>query len=297
MDLRQLEYFVAVAEEGSFTAGARRVHISQSGVSAQIRQLERELGQALLRRTSRSVGLTDAGESFLPHARAAIAAAASARAAVDELAGLVRGHVDVGMVNGCALPVLAELLAAFHTRHPAIELSLVEADSVDLVAAVHRGELDLALIGAAGGPTAGLQAIVIDDEPVVAAVAPDHPLATKRSLTLRTLLDQPLISLPRGTGVRTALEEGAAAIAREPLVVFQASALGMVAQLAARGLGVGILPESVAQERASSLHTLSIREPRLRSRLEVVWSDDAQASPAARTLKRHAQTFLADYGG
>src|SRR5471032_2460506 len=101
MELRQLEYFVAVAEEANFTRAAERVHISQSGVSAQVRQLERELGQPLLDRSGRSVRLTEVGEAVLPFARAALDAADGARLTVDQLAGLVRGQVKVGMVNGC----------------------------------------------------------------------------------------------------------------------------------------------------------------------------------------------------
>jgi DNA-binding transcriptional LysR family regulator len=101
MELRQLKYFVAVEEEGSFTSAAAKVHVAQPGVSAQIRRLEHELGQDLLDRSGRTVRLTEVGAAVLPYARAAIAAAAGARLAVDELSGLLRGHVAIGMV---ALP-------------------------------------------------------------------------------------------------------------------------------------------------------------------------------------------------
>src|ERR1035438_6139020 len=97
MELRQLEYLVAVAEEANFTRAAERVHISQSGVSAQVRQLEQELGQQLLDRSGRSVRLTEVGAAVLPYAHAALDAVGNARLAVDQLAGLVRGQVTVGM--------------------------------------------------------------------------------------------------------------------------------------------------------------------------------------------------------
>src|SRR3954454_22487022 len=98
MELRQLEYFLAVAETANFTRAAERVHISQSGVSAQVRALEQELGQPLFDRSGKAVRLTDAGAAVLPHARAALAAGNAVREAVDELTGLVHGHVSVGMV-------------------------------------------------------------------------------------------------------------------------------------------------------------------------------------------------------
>ena len=118
MELRQLEYFVAVAEERNFTRAAAKVHVAQPGVSAQIRRLERELGQELLDRGGRSVRLTEAGAAVLPYARAALAA-------VDELAGLLRGHIAIGTVTSHNVD-LPGLLAEFHDDHPAVEITLAE---------------------------------------------------------------------------------------------------------------------------------------------------------------------------
>src|SRR3954454_19105848 len=112
MELRQLEYFVAVAEEQNFTRAAERVHISQSGVSAQIRQLERELGTELFDRSTRTATLTVAGKAALGPARAALAAAGALGRAVDEVTDLIRGRLTVGMVTGCTITPLFDALAA-----------------------------------------------------------------------------------------------------------------------------------------------------------------------------------------
>src|SRR4051794_3845274 len=160
MELRQLEYLVAVVEEGGFTRAAERVHVSQSGVSAQVRQLERELGQVLLDRTTRRVALTPAGAAVLPHARAALAAVAGARQAADDLGGLVTGQVAVGMVTGCALPGLFEALAAFTRAHPGVRLSLTEGASDEMTRDVRAGDLDLAVVGAFGAPLPGTERVV-----------------------------------------------------------------------------------------------------------------------------------------
>src|SRR5512147_1594849 len=112
MELRQLEYFVAVAEESGFTRAAERVHISQSGVSAQVRQLERELGASLIDRSGRAATLTVAGAAALAPARAALAAASAVRAAVDDVNGLLRGRLVVGMVVACTVTPLFEALAS-----------------------------------------------------------------------------------------------------------------------------------------------------------------------------------------
>jgi DNA-binding transcriptional LysR family regulator len=212
MDLRQLEYFVAVAEEANFTRAADRVHITQSGVSAQIRQFERELGADLFDRSARMVRLTPAGAAALPHARAALAAAQAIRHACDEVNGLIRGRLRLGMITGCTVTPLFDALAAFHRRYPRIEIALAEDNSDVLIESVRAGSCDIALVGSAGGPPEGLQSLTILSEALVAAVPPDHPLAEQESVPLRRLSAYPLVCLPVGTGIRGVLDQAGVAI-------------------------------------------------------------------------------------
>jgi DNA-binding transcriptional LysR family regulator len=303
MELHQLEYFVAVAEEASFTRAAERVHVAQPGVSAQVRRLESELGQQLLDRSGRSVRLTEVGTAVLPFARAALDAVANARPAVDELAGLIRGQVTVGMVSGCALPILAELLASFHQAYPGVSIALTEQNSDRLIELLKDNQLDLALIGAAGDATADVQTSVILEEELVALVDSSHPLAASAAgpgVTLTALRDVPLISLPRGTGVRMALDAACAGAGFTPNIVLEASALPMVVQLATQGLGLAVVPASAADAATAAPaadappgpRILRITSPPLRSRLELAWNSVPPASPAARVLAEHAQRFL-----
>jgi DNA-binding transcriptional LysR family regulator len=291
MELRQLEYFIAVAEEANFTRASERVHISQSGVSAQVRQLERELGVDLFDRSGRSVQLTEVGVAVLPYACAALDAVEGARLAVDQLTGFVRGQVTVGMVSGCALPVLAELLAGFHGRYPNLGIALVEAGSDQLVEGVLDGDLDLALIGSAGRATPGIETVVVVDEALVAVVDGGHPLAARRTIAIDGLRDQPLVCLPRGTGVRAALDAACAAAGFEPRIVFEASALPMVVQLARLGLGMAIVPTSIAEAQDPGLNILRIGRPQIRSRLELAWHSEASSKPATRALIDHTRAF------
>src|SRR5215468_4832230 len=161
MELRQLEYFVAVAEEQNFTRAAQRVRISQSGVSAQIRQLERELGAELLDRSARSATLTAAGRAALDHARSALAAAAAVSQAVGEVADVIRGRLSIGMVVGCTVTPLFDALAQFHRAHPGVEISLLEGVSDRLVEQVRSGAIDLALVGTGSALPDGLDALTI----------------------------------------------------------------------------------------------------------------------------------------
>jgi DNA-binding transcriptional LysR family regulator len=286
MELHQLAYVVAVAEERSFTRAAAREHVAQPGVSAQIRRLERELGEPLFHRGPGPITLTAAGEAVVPHARAALAAAAAVRVAVDEVSGLLRGRVALGVVPSIG-GRLAGALAAFHADHPGVELTLVEDISDALLDAVRTGGLDVALAGVAGAVPDLLETETVTDEHLVAAVHREHRLATRRTVTLRQLRDEPLIALPLGTGGRTALERGFAAAGLAPRVALEAGDPRVLMELARRGLGVAIVPASAPE----GLHAIEIR-PRLRSRLELAWRPGAHASPAARELVARLRAAL-----
>ena len=294
MELRQLEYFVAVAVEASFTRAAARVHVAQPGVSAQIRRLERELGQDLLDRSGRAVRLTEAGAAVLPYARAALEAVAGARLAVDELTGLVRGRVAVGMLTACSIVALFDLLEGFNQRYPSVEITLSEANSDHLIEALRDGRLDMALVALAATRPPEIDSLVIADEPFVAAVSHGDPLAASTTITLAALRERALISLPQGTGQRASLDNACAAAGLRPRIAFEASSPNVLAQLAARGLGVAILPESTARAHSAELHTLAIAHPGLRGTIELAWRSEGPISPAARALIHHARLTLAD---
>jgi DNA-binding transcriptional LysR family regulator len=289
MELHQLEYFVAVAEEASFTRAALRLSVAQPGVSAQVRRLERELGQALFDRSARTVRLTPVGAAVLPYARDALAAVAGARLAVEELTELVRGRVAVGMVRSCSSLELPDLLAEFHQRYPGVEIALSEANSDQLLDALRTGQLDLALVGLAGAPPSGIESLVVVDEALVAAVSHRDALAGRATIALDALRGCALISLPRGTGLRACLDDACASVGMQPHIAFEASDLNVIAELARRELGVAILPESVAAAHETDLHAIAITRPRLRARVELAWRVAGPASPAARALIRHAR--------
>lgn len=279
MELRQLEYFVAVVEERSFTRAAQRERVAQPAVSAQIQRLERQVGQPLVTRSRGDVRLTQAGAAMLPHARAALGAVRAARQAVDEVANLVRGTVAIGTVTLHPVDV-ARLMAEFHGAHPGVEISLRTDTSDVLLTELADGSLDAAIVSLAVDETpAGIDCVVITDEIIEPAVSVSHPLRTRRALSLPQLCEHPLISLPSGTGLRSRLDTACAAAGLRPRVAFEASSPAEVAELARHGLGVAILPRSMARNTAG-LHAMRLT-PRLRGRLVWAWRRDA-TSPAAR---------------
>ncbi len=291
MELRQLEYFVAVAEEANFTRAAGRVHISQSGVSAQIRQLEREIGAELIDRSTRTAALTAAGAAALGPARDALAAAAAVRDAVDEVTALVRGKLTVAMVTACEITPFFDALAAFHRAYPGIEISLTEGTSAQMIEQVRGGAADLALVGCADGPPADLGSHVIVNEGLAAAVGSAHPLAARREVTLTELAEHALVCLPAGTGVRTVLDRACAAAGLRPAIRVQANARDAVVDLARRGLGVAVLSETMVGNPGPGMVSLPITGIKIPAVLALIWR--TSPSRALRELLIRCKTAFA----
>jgi DNA-binding transcriptional LysR family regulator len=290
MELRQLEYFVAVAEEANFTRAAERIHVAQPAVSAQIQRLERELGQQLLDRSRRAVRLTAAGEAALPYARAALAAVAGMHVAVDELTELVRGTVTIGTVTSHNVD-MPGLLADFHADHPNVEITLSTDSSDALIEGVRTGRLDAAIVsvGADEVPE-GLDVEVATDEAIDAAVCLTDEWARRKTVRLTELRDRALIALPVGAGIRHQFDAACRRAGITPRIAFEASTPLALADLAERGLGVAIVPASVARSR-EHLHPLAI-VPELRGRLVLAWRSEGPMSPAARVLVQKARNLL-----
>ncbi|MES9536333.1 MULTISPECIES: LysR substrate-binding domain-containing protein [unclassified Actinomadura] len=289
MELRQLEYFVAVTEEASFTRAAARLHVAQPGVSAQIRQLERELGQPLLDRSGRTVRLTEVGAAVLPYARAALAAVEGARLSVDELTGLLRGHVTIGTIDWIRSLDLPGMLAGFHRDHPNVEITVVQEDTARLTEGLRTGRIDLAFLSIGAEPPEGIATQVVIEQDLFAAVGRGHPLSRRSTVTLRALAEENLICLPKGTGLRAVLDEAFADAGFRPRIAFEAGEPPVLAEIAAHGLGVAVLPESAARGRPDDLHALPVVRPRLTGRIALAWRAEGPRGPAARALIARAR--------
>ncbi|MEV4620654.1 LysR family transcriptional regulator [Asanoa sp. NPDC049573] len=281
MELRQLAYFLAVVDEGGFTRGAQRLRVAQPAVSQQIRRLERELGEAVFHRGTRSVALTAAGHALLPHARATLAAAAHAKEAVAALSELLTGTLTVGLVQAQPDARIAMLLGDFHRSYPHVRIAALEDQPGALLAGVTAAELDVAFVGLAESPPPGVAVRLIAAEPLVVAVALDHPLAGRTSLALADLAAHGLASLVPGSGLRTVLERECALAGFQPRIVAETTDLRLLAALVSRGVGAAVLPASVAGH--DTLATIAIVPP-IERRIAMLWNADAPASPAGRAF-------------
>jgi DNA-binding transcriptional LysR family regulator len=250
VELHQLEYFVAVAEELSFTRGARRAHVVQSAVSAAITRLERELNAPLFERTRRRVALTDAGSALLPEARATLAAAQSARDAVAAVRGGLRGTVSLGIMLSNGPVDLATVLGRFHTDHPEV---VVHARQAAEGTAAHLrdlrdGALDVALVALAGPPPAGIVAHPIASEYLVLLAAVDGPLAGRASVGLDDMAAEPFIESPPGWGNRAVADRAFAARGLQRTVRFEVTDYQTMVAMVRGGLGVAFMPASSARQ-------------------------------------------------
>jgi DNA-binding transcriptional LysR family regulator len=295
MELRQLSYFVAVAEEGQFTRAAARVRVAQPAVSSQIRRLERELGEPLFHREQRTARLTVAGEALLPHARAALAAAALGRDTIASLRGVLQGRLEVG-VAGPVDHRFAEALGDFHRAHPAVEIAFTQQQNEPLLDAVAKSDVDAAIVGLGAQPVPpGVRTRLVATEPLVLAVRKGDSLSGRRTITLSRLRHEPMITLVRGSGLRTVLENACRDAGFVPRIIAETGDLASLVELAADGLGVAVLPRSAADR--DDVAVLKISRPRLHRRTALAWNE-AATSPAGRAFLALAnQRFDSPAGG
>lgn len=260
MQPRQLKYFLAVAETGSFTRGAKRVNVVQSAVSAAVAQLEHQLGVKLLERGYHRVSLTAQGEALLPHAREVLSAIDSAREAVAAVSGEVSGTVLLGTLSFTGPWDLADLLRKFQSRHPrvAVHLRQTIAGSATSLAEVRSGTLDLALVSTHVDTLAGFQLDEIHREPMIFVCSHDHPLAAAAAVSTAEMADLPFIDYPTGWGNRTVVDLAFAAAGATRTIRTEVTDFRLAVSLVSRDLGVSILPSSAVDD---SVARIPLRDP------------------------------------
>jgi LysR family transcriptional activator of glutamate synthase operon len=295
MEIRQLRYLVALAEAQHFTKAAARVNVAQPALSRQIGKLEAELGVPLVDRTSRRVVLTDAGARLADRARRVLGELDAARAEAQELRALVRGRVSLGVTTTPGGVDVAALLAAFHRRHPGVELGVREDLSVALAHDLRADELDAALVTAVGERHRRQLAMVrVGDEPLRLCVGPRHPLAGRRTVRMADLRAEAFVAFHPGATIRGLVERAAARAGFEPRVAFEVGDVARSLAIVGEGLGVSVLPRSQAERPDAGVVALPLRDRDLRHELFLAWRAGREASPAARAFLALARERLED---
>jgi DNA-binding transcriptional LysR family regulator len=285
MEIRQLEYFVAVAEERSFTRAANRLYLAQSGVSATIKALEGELGIQLLDRNSKRVELTPAGTELLERAREVLVATRRAVDAIDAIRGGLTGHVRIGTTTARGFIDLPAMLGDFRRHHPGVRftLTLAERGSADLVEAVASGKLDLAIASLPGFSSSRILLRDLASAPMDLVVPAEHPLASIDGVRLEDLAGEAFVDLPVGYGSRRIVDDAFidAQLHREVAVEVADSLSGV--DYVAHGLGLAILPRFTIPSRPE-VRQIRLRSPNLRWPMSVATSTRHPPSAAANAL-------------
>jgi DNA-binding transcriptional LysR family regulator len=241
VELHQLQYFITVAEHAHFTRAAAALHVAQPSVSQQIRKLETELGADLFHRLKRRVSLTEAGEALLPWARRIVSSVDAARIDVQELSNLQRGHISIGATPSIGTHLLPTAVAAFHEKYPGITFELREAGSRLLSAALEAGELDLALLILPVAQSA-IDTEMLIDEPILAAVPPNHSLADRSSLKIADLCEEAFVLYRDGYDLREVTLAACQAAGFQPRVSLDGGEMDSVLRFVNAGLGVALVP-------------------------------------------------------
>jgi DNA-binding transcriptional LysR family regulator len=285
MELRQLRYLVSLAEERSFTRAAAREHIAQPALSQQVRRLEDELGLPLVDRTTRRVALTEAGELLVDRARRVLAEVRAAQSELGELAGIRAGTVTIGAMQTLGPFDLPRLLAAFHKRHPQVELSVREEASDTLAEMVRTDAVDLALLSVTDRiDRRGLELQQLATEELVALVPAGHPLARRRRVRMAELEHDDFISFREGWALRHLLVQAGTEAGFVPHVAFESNELTRIRSLVASGLGVALLARSGVEGTRDDVAVLALSSPRPTRDVTLAWREGRRLAPSARAL-------------
>ena len=245
LDVRRMRILREVAACGSFSAAAEALSDTQSAVSQQIAALEREVGTKLVERNARGIRLTDAGEALVRHTEAVMANLAEAE--LEAIAGIRGGRVRLGSFQTAGSALVPQAIAGFRTRHPGVELSMIEAEPDEAIPALRAGELDVALVVEPNGITEeqghGLERLELLDDPMYVALPVDHELTRKVRLRLKDLQAEPWINPPLSYPCSGFVTRACAAAGFDPHIAFETDDYGAVQGLVAAGVGIALIPE------------------------------------------------------
>lgn len=290
MELRQLQYTLQIAAERNFSRAADKLHIAQPSLSQQLSKLEKELGVLLFQRNTSSVELTHAGEKFVEQAQAIIDAVELLRQEMSDISQLRTGRVVVGSMPITGAHLLPHVLPVFKSKYAEVEITLLEDSSMNLEKLTASGQTDLSLLSLPLEiPTLAYE--VLGEERIDLAVPPEHPLAARSVLGIRTSLhelkNEPFIVLKEGQGFRKMTVELCREAGFEPQIVFESNNMETVQSLVATGMGVTLVPHFIARAPRSEFVPvyLPLADP-VPSRTLVV------AYRRGRYLSRAAEAFI-----
>jgi DNA-binding transcriptional LysR family regulator len=292
MELRHLRTIEAVARHRSFTKAGEELYLAQSAISQQIRRLERELGLEVFRRTSRSVELTAEGRVILGYAQRVLAEVDGLHSELEELTGLLRGQLRIGGIYPTGPYDLFSMLADFRAAHPEVAVHMVEDTQDDVIAALRADELDCAFT-ALDPDTLGNEfaATLLWEDEIIVALPADHPLCAQRHVTFEQLAAEDLIAYRENSALRRRLERTMADRSLEPRNAFVCTEMAAVRALTSKGLGIAVIPRSIAEEPGPPIELRPIGPERLTWPIALIWRAARRQTPAGKAFLKVALEY------
>jgi DNA-binding transcriptional LysR family regulator len=282
MELRQLEHFLAVAEERHFTRAAELLRISQSGLSASIRALETELGATLFTRSTRRVELTQAGKALLEESMRTVASATAAREAVAAIRDVLRGTLSIGTEECLGVVDLPRELASFRAQHAGVAIHLGFSGSAQLLDELAVNAIDLAFVAVCGPMPQGVTLRTVSTEPFVVLCHPDDKLASRESVSIAELAGETFVGFQEDWAARVLVNRAFAAAGLDHRVELEVNDVHTLLDLVGYGLGIAIVPEHFGAKRPDRLRAVALSGPQPEWTVGI--ASPQHPGPAARAL-------------
>jgi DNA-binding transcriptional LysR family regulator len=285
MEFRHLRTIVAVARHRSFTKAAEELFLAQSAISQQISRLESEIGIQIFRRSSRSVELTEEGTVILDHAKRVLAEVDDLQSEMEALTGVMRGTVRIGGIYPFGPYDLYGVLADYRLRYPGVAIHMVEDTQDAMLAMLRADELDCAFASVdpdtIGSEFAGT---LLWEEEFVVIASPDHEFAAQPHVTWEEIIEQDLIAYRENSALRRRFESTIGRRGMEPRNAFVCTEMSAVRALAAKGLGIAVLPRSIAELPGPTVVLRPFRPDPVTWPIALVWRSDRRQPPAAKAF-------------
>ena len=293
MELRQIKYFIEVAQREHVTEAANALHVAQSAVSRQIFNLEEELGVDLFIREGRTVRLTRIGQVFLEHMEKAMNVIDDAKQEVEEYLDPDKGTLQIGFSASLASYILPTAILYFRKQYPNVKFVLNQGSHNELMDAVTKGEMNIALVGPLPTENEKIKSSVLFTEDIVALLSTNHPLANRSTLKLIELRDDSFVLFPEGFILRDVIMEGCLQRGFQPNVSFEGKDLDAIKGLVSAGLGVTLLPEvTLVDCLPRATVRVPIIEPSLKRAVGAIIPAERELLPTEKLFHQFIKDFF-----
>jgi LysR family transcriptional regulator, transcription activator of glutamate synthase operon len=293
LELRQIQYFIEVAEREHVTEAAIALHVAQSAVSRQIVNLESELGVDLFFREGRNVKLTPIGKIFLGHMQQAIKVIGNAKREVEEYLDPEQGAIRIGFPSSLAAYMLPMAISAFRERYPQVKFQLKQGSYHSLIDGVVKGEIDMALLAPVPKQEKKVKGDILFTENIVALMPHSHPLADRSSLKLSQLREDSFVLFPKGYVLRDIIVNACAHLGFQPNISFEGEDIDAIKGLVSAGLGVTLIPEITLVDSLPRLTVkIPVTEPNVTRTVGVIIPVDRQLLPTEKLFYEFLKDFF-----